>query len=73
MSSQKVHVSFGPGVGLASLVFLLFLGLKLGGVMPVAAWSWVWIFAPIWIGFALAGTIMAVVLVIAVAFGFFRN
>lgn len=35
---------------LASLLFVLFLGLKLAGVI---AWSWIWIFSPLWIGGAL--------------------
>jgi uncharacterized protein (DUF983 family) len=30
-----------------TLLFLLFLGLKLAGFI---AWSWVWITAPLWIG-----------------------
>ena len=38
------------GVGFFSLLFLLFLGLKLGGVI---SWSWWWITAPLWIPFLL--------------------
>lgn len=34
------------GVGFGSLLFLLFLGLKLGKVID---WAWIWVFAPIWI------------------------
>jgi len=30
-------------------MLLLPIGLKLGGVKPVAGWSWVWVTAPIWI------------------------
>lgn len=33
------------------LLFLVFLGLKLGGVI---AWSWLWVTAPLWIGVILA-------------------
>ena len=33
-----------PGVPI--LLFLLFLGLKLGGVI---AWSWLWVTAPLWV------------------------
>jgi predicted cation transporter len=29
-------------------MFLVFLGLKLAGVEPVAAWSWWWVTAPLW-------------------------
>jgi len=34
------------GIGFAGALFLLFLGLKLGGVID---WRWLWVFAPIWI------------------------
>lgn len=41
------------GVGFLGLLFLLFLGLKLGHVIT---WSWWWIFAPFWMPVAvLAG------------------
>lgn len=33
------------GVGLFTLMFILFLGLKLGGII---AWSWWWVTAPLW-------------------------
>lgn len=39
------------------LLFLLFLGLKLGGVI---AWAWAWVFAPLWIPLALAALLFAV-------------
>lgn len=42
----------GGGVGLLGLLFLLFLGLKLAEVGQVAAWSWWWVTAPLWIPFA---------------------
>ena len=34
------------GPGLASLLLVLFVGLKLTGVIT---WSWVWVLAPLWI------------------------
>lgn len=46
-SSIKVGSS---GVGFSGLLALLFIGLKLGGVMPVAGWSWIWVLCPLWIG-----------------------
>lgn len=33
-------------IGFTSLLFLLFLGLKLGGLIT---WSWIWVTAPLWI------------------------
>ena len=39
------------GPGFASLLTLLFIALKLTGVI---AWPWIWVLAPLWIGFAFA-------------------
>jgi len=54
------------GVGLLGLMFLLFLGLKLGGVIT---WSWWWVTAPLW------GPIAFVILVVIVfgITGFFKE
>lgn len=38
-------------IGIMGLLGLLFIGLKLGGII---AWSWMWVLAPFWIGSALA-------------------
>ena len=46
------------GVGFSGLLTLLFIGLKLGGVID---WSWVWVLSPLWITFALA--LVAVIVV----------
>lgn len=48
------------------LLALLFIGLKLGGVI---AWSWLWVLAPLWIPLAIV-TVVAVVVGIVV---FFRH
>ncbi|AGY37014.1 hypothetical protein FREDWARD_71 [Mycobacterium phage Fredward] len=34
-------------IGLSTLLFIVFLILKLTGVV---AWSWLWVTAPLWIG-----------------------
>lgn len=39
------------GIGFFGALALLFIGLKLGGVIT---WSWVWVLAPLWGPFALA-------------------
>jgi hypothetical protein len=41
------------GLGFGTILFLIFLTLKLGGWGTVANWSWWWVFSPIWISFAL--------------------
>ena len=46
------------GPGFATLLTLVFITLKLVGVI---AWPWVWVLAPLWIGFAVA-VILAVVI-----------
>ncbi len=48
------------GIGLLSLVFLLFLTLKLAQIGLVATWSWWWVFAPIWI--PVAGALMILII-----------
>lgn len=45
------------------ILFLVFLTLKLTGVI---AWSWWWVTAPLWGGVALLGFIFAVIFVVAV-------
>lgn len=49
MADQTVTVR-GSGNTLGTLLFLVFLVLKLTGVI---AWSWWWITAPLWIPFVL--------------------
>ena len=42
-------------------MFILFLGLKLAGVGPVASWSWWWVTAPLWGGFIVFVFLFAVI------------
>lgn len=49
-------------ISLPTLLFLIFLVLKLTGVI---AWSWVWVTAPLWIGAILAITIVIPTVLIA--------
>ena len=56
------NVTSGGGVGLLGLLFLVFLVLKLTGVIT---WSWWWITAPLWGGFALAVVVFAIIGMVA--------
>lgn len=47
-------------VGFSGLLFLLFLGLKLGHVI---SWSWWWIFSPLWLPLALVLIIFLFVII----------
>lgn len=52
----------GINIGFVELLTLLFIGLKLTGVVH---WSWLWVLSPIWISFLLVLVIAAVIIVIA--------
>jgi hypothetical protein len=50
------------GIGFGTVLFLLFLALKLTGHID---WSWWWVTAPLWIGIAFAFVLIALVGVFA--------
>ena len=50
MSNEK---NTSNGLGLGTLLFLIFLTLKLAEVGPVQYWSWWWVTAPLWFPLAL--------------------
>ena len=50
------------GIGFFGLLTLLFIGLKLCGVI---AWPWLWVLAPLWISVALAVVICIIVLLMS--------
>lgn len=47
-----------PGIGLSGALFLVFLVLKLTGVI---AWSWWWVTAPLWIPVVFVTFLIAIV------------
>ena len=49
------------GIGLGTILFLIFLTLKLGGWGVVATWSWWWVFSPIWIPVAIVFIAAAII------------
>jgi hypothetical protein len=63
---SKNNSNSSNGIGLFSLMFLIFMTLKLTGYIT---WSWWWVTAPLWGGFALIG----VIAIIAVAFFMFKK
>jgi hypothetical protein len=48
------------GLGIGTILFLIFLTLKLAEIGPVAKWSWWWVTSPLWIPFAFIGAIAAI-------------
>ena len=53
--------SAGTGIGFCGLLTLVFIVLKLVGVID---WSWVWVLSPIWIPTVLLCIIMIVLIII---------
>jgi hypothetical protein len=67
-SSNNNGGAAGGGIGFCGLLTILFIGLKLGGVIH---WSWLWVLSPLWIPFVAAiGIVALVVLVILFIAGF---
>lgn len=63
---KNVTQQSGNGVSFLGLLFLVFLVLKLTGVI---AWSWWWVTAPLWGGFALMlGIALLILLGVAIVF-----
>ena len=56
-NAQAQQVCRSGGTGFCSLLTILFIGLKLGGVI---AWSWWWVLAPLWIPLALLLFVLAI-------------
>ena len=54
------------GIGLGTLLFLIFLVMKLAGIGSVANWSWWWVTAPLWIPAAIVVGLGLLVLIITV-------
>ena len=61
MSNDNSSTSSG-GIGFAGLLAVLFIGLKLGGVI---AWSWWWVLSPIWLPVVLVLFLRAVIAIIS--------
>ncbi len=51
------------GIGFVGALTILFIALKLTGVI---SWSWLWVLSPIWISIGLTGTIILIVVIIAI-------
>jgi len=70
MDNKKVS---GNGIGLGTVLFLIFLTMKLTGVGLVATWSWWWITSPLWIPIVLVLGIAVIALILAGIVQLFKN
>jgi len=50
------------GIGFTGVLTILFIGLKLGGVI---GWSWWWVLSPLWIGIILVMIILVIMFLIS--------
>ena len=64
MSKPNNNNGQSHGIGFCGLLTIVFITLKLCNVI---AWSWWWVLAPLWIGFA----IIAVILIVLFAYAAF--
>jgi hypothetical protein len=60
--SSSSSRSSSSGISFVGLLTILFIGLKLTGYID---WQWVWVLAPIWIGFAVFIVVIMFILVLA--------
>lgn len=61
MNNDSNNSSKAGGIGFLGLLALIFITLKLTGVI---AWSWLWVLAPLWIPTALVIVILVVALIV---------
>ena len=64
MSENNKNTVMGVGLTFLQVLFLIFLVLKLTGKTVVASWSWWWVTAPLWGGFAIVAVIWIIIIII---------
>jgi len=62
---SNASTSGARSLGLSSVLFVVFLILKLTNVID---WRWIWVFSPLWIAVALVALLIIVVVVFAIVF-----
>lgn len=70
MSNSTTTTSSSGGIGFVGLLTIVFITLKLTGVI---AWSWWWVLSPIWISFAVVLGILAIVGIVALLVSIFAK
>lgn len=67
-NDNKVSTSARSGLGLGSVLGVVFIVLKLVGIID---WPWIWVLAPFWISFILGVIVIAIT--VAVLVGIFKK
>lgn len=60
--SNTAGKSTGAGLGIPGVLTLIFVVLKLVGVVN---WSWLWVLSPLWISLGLIIVVIALIIVVA--------
>ena len=68
MSGTKTEAAVGFGLGFSGLLGIVFITLKLCGVI---SWPWVWVLSPLWGPLAFAAAVLLAVLGVALTVGLF--
>jgi len=73
LKNKTVQKTAGNGMKLSTIIFIIFLVMKLGEVGQVANWSWWWVTSPLWIGWGfilgLIGAFFCIVIGIMILVG----
>ena len=56
------------GIGLGTIVFLIFLIMKLAEIGQVANWSWWWVTSPLWIPLSMVLALSLLIVIIKILF-----
>jgi len=70
MANKDITVTANSGIGVSTVLFLIFLVLKLCNVIT---WSWWWVTAPLWIPFVLFFTACIIVFLVGFCIGVIRS
>lgn len=63
MTTSQQSTTGSGGVSIGGLLGVLFVGLKLGGVIT---WPWLWVLAPFWVPLAILAVILVVWGIVAI-------
>lgn len=58
---ERHGTTVNGGIGFAGLLTIVFIALKL---LNIITWSWVWVFAPIWIDAIIVILLLAVLIIL---------
>ena len=61
---RRESTSVTTGLGFADVLTIVFIVLKLTGVIN---WSWWWVLSPVWIGVIIIAVVLAVLFIVTVA------